>query len=70
MKTQFLFSIAALSEIEKISHVNTRDDGREPTSYLDHFIRLQAFPIQHYPPKRAAKRSPHKENPLAIQCTW
>ena len=34
-KTYNLFSISALSRIENISHVNTRDDGREPTSHLD-----------------------------------
>ena len=34
-KTYILFSIAALSRIENISHVNTRDNGREPTSQFD-----------------------------------
>ena len=34
-KTYILFSIAALGRIENISHVNTRDGGREPTSHID-----------------------------------
>ena len=40
-KTYILFSIAALSRIENISHVNTRDDGREPTSHLDQPVYSQ-----------------------------
>ena len=35
MTKTFLFFIAALSRKENISRVNSRDDGREPTSHLD-----------------------------------
>ena len=34
MENAFLFSVVALSRIEKISRVNITDDGREPASYL------------------------------------
>ena len=72
-KTYILFSIAALSRMENISHVNTRDDRREPTNHLDqpvYLLLVVPIQVEHNPPKRAAQHNPHKGNPLAIRYTW